>query len=68
MVERQQQPPPLPERTPHRREEELDREPSSNRGHRGQMRESRKVARSSEEDIQTMDGHDDTGKGDQTRK
>jgi hypothetical protein len=47
---------------------ELDREPGSNRGHRGQMPASRKAARSSEENIQTMDGHDDAGKGDQSRK
>ncbi len=51
-----------------RREEELDREPGSNRGHRGQMRESRDVARSAEEDIQTMNGHDDPRKADRADK
>ena len=68
MVERELQSPPLPERTPHRREAELDREPGSNRGHRGQMRESRKVAQSAEEDVQPLAGHDDPDKDDQTRK
>jgi hypothetical protein len=54
--------------TPVRRAEELDREPGSNRGTKGQMRESRNVARSAEEDIQTLVGHDDPGKGDRTEK
>jgi hypothetical protein len=53
---------------PGRRAEELDREPGSNRGTKGQMRESRNVARSAEDDIQTLAGHDDSGKGDRTEK
>jgi hypothetical protein len=61
-------PPAQPKSPPTRSADELDREPASNRGHRGQMRESRNVARSAEEDIQTLAGHDDPGKGDQSRK
>jgi hypothetical protein len=57
-----------PKSPPARNPDELDREPGSNQGHRGQMRESRKVARSAEEDIQTMAGHDDSGKADRTDK
>ncbi len=51
-----------------RADAELDRQPGSNRGTKGQMRESRDVARSSEDDIQTMAGHDDSRKGDRSRK
>jgi hypothetical protein len=68
MNETQRERNPEPERRPTRRETELDREPASNRGHKGQMRESRRVARSAGEGIQPMAGHDDSGKGDQTEK
>ena len=51
-----------------RAEDQLDREPGSNRGIKGQLRESRNVARVSEDDIQTMAGHDDPGKSDRSRK
>lgn len=69
MTDESKRPPPArPARTSMRPANELDREPGSNRGHRGQMPASRKAARSSEENIQTMDGHDDAGKGDQSRK
>jgi len=57
-----------PKSPPVRRAEDLDREPGSNRGHRGQTRESRDVARSAEEDIQTMSGHDDPRKTDRSDK
>jgi hypothetical protein len=53
---------------PSRRAEELDREPGSNQGTKGQTRESRRVARSAEDDIQTMAGHDDSGKSDRSEK
>jgi hypothetical protein len=55
-------------RPPMRSEDQLDREPASNRGTKGQMRESRKTARDAEEDIQTMAGHDDSGQGDRVKK
>jgi hypothetical protein len=48
--------------------EELDREPGSDVGHRGQLRANRRVARSAEEDIKTMGGHDDSGRGGRSRK
>jgi chloramphenicol 3-O-phosphotransferase len=64
--ERRQQQSTPSETTPSRRDEEIDREPGSNRGSKGQTRESRKVARDSEEDIQTMAGHDDSGKNDRS--
>jgi hypothetical protein len=66
--ESQHRKPAQPKSPATRSADELDREPASNRGHRGQMRESRNVARSAEEDIQTMAGHDDPGKDDQSRK
>ena len=53
---------------PMRRAEELDREPGSNRGTKGQLRESRRVARSAEEAIRTMAGHDVPDKGVRTEK
>jgi hypothetical protein len=59
---------PATNRAPQRGESELDREPGSNRGTRGQTRESRNVARSAEEDIQTMAGHDAPDKSDRTEK
>jgi hypothetical protein len=52
--ESQHRKPAQPKSPATRSADELDREPASNRGHRGQMRESRNVARSAEEDIQTM--------------
>ena len=66
--ETQRQPGGDSDRPPTRPGDELDREPGSNRGTKGQMRESRNVARSAEEDIQTMVGHDDSGKADRSRK
>ena len=63
----QQQPQSTGAATP-RSAEELDREPGSNRGTRGQTRESRRVARSAEDDIQTMAGHDAPDKADRTEK
>jgi hypothetical protein len=66
--EAQRQARPETPREPGRRVEELDRQPGSNRGTKGQMRESRRVARSSEDDIQTMAGHDDPDKSDLTEK
>ncbi len=57
-----------PKSPPTRRDDELDREPGSNRGRRGQMRESRDVARSAEEEVQTMTGHDDPHKSDRADK
>lgn len=55
-------------REPGRAADQLDRQPGSNRGTKGQMRESRRVARSSEDDIQTMSGHDDPNTSDRTEK
>jgi hypothetical protein len=63
-----QQPAQPAERQPIRSVDELDREPGTNRGTKGQMRESRRVARSAEEDVQTMNGHDDHGQGDRAAK
>ena len=66
--EAQRQPDSETPRQPGRHADELDREPGSNRGTKGQMRESRRVARSSEDDIQTMAGHDDPDKSDRTER
>jgi hypothetical protein len=51
-----------------RSEEELDREPASNRGTKGQLRASRRVARSEEEVNDTLSGRDDLGRSDRADK
>ena len=67
-IESERTEPATPKSPPTRSAEELDREPGSNRGRRGQLRESENVARSAEETIHTLAGHDDPGKSDQSRK
>ena len=51
-----------------RDEGELDRQPGSNQGTKGQMRESRRVARAEETRNQTMAGHDAHGRSDRSSK